>query len=120
MRGRFHAAKIVDFSRAAVSCAKGTVRGAPPSSSSSASSSERALLLSSTIRTEDVPVFLDDMETCLPCVTSRLALKRTYETYMIYADGFVGANLNVRLQLYYLGWIYGRRPQYAYLGPFLT
>ncbi|KAF8169650.1 hypothetical protein BJ912DRAFT_1048308 [Pholiota molesta] len=91
--GRSTSAKIMDFSRAAVSFAKGL----PPVRSSAASSpwtrrrKPGVLSLSSTIRRRDIPVFLSDVETHLPCVTSVLQLERTNEMYMIYADGFVGA-----------------------------
>jgi hypothetical protein len=93
--GRSTSVKIMDFSRAAVSFAKGL----PPVRSSASSSpwirrrKPGTLSLSSTIRTRDIPVFVDDVETHLPCVTSVLQLERTNEMYMIYADGFVGAKV---------------------------
>ncbi|KAF8171485.1 hypothetical protein BJ912DRAFT_119968 [Pholiota molesta] len=94
---------IADFSLAAVLFAKGML-DMPSPAPSSKGKPPGTLLLSSTIRTGDVPIFLDDVETHLPCVASILDLKQTNEFYMIYADGFVGANThddnNFRLTIY--------------------
>lgn len=51
------------------------------------------LLLSNIIRTTDVPFFLDDVKTYLPCVISTLDLMHVYDAYMIHADGIVGVNV---------------------------
>ncbi|KAF8192058.1 hypothetical protein BJ912DRAFT_924971 [Pholiota molesta] len=103
IEGLYRSVRIVDFSLAAVLFAKGML-DMPSYASSSKRKPPGKLLLSSTIRTEDVPIFLDDVETHLPCVTSILNLKQTNEFYMIYADGFVGADYhddnNLRLRIY--------------------
>jgi hypothetical protein len=100
---------IADFSLAAVLFAKGML-DMPSPAPSSKGKPPGTLLLSSTIRTGDVPIFLDDVETHLPCVASILDLKQTNEFYMIYADGFVGANVRPRV-----GFAYENRPRSKYL-----
>lgn len=57
------------------------------------------LLPPSTVRTQEVPVFLNDVETRLPCVMSTLDLKQSYTMYMIYADGIVCARVRSQLHL---------------------
>jgi hypothetical protein len=76
---------VFDFSRAAVVAAQGSLD--PPSSS--AEGTPGCLLLSSAIRTEDVALFLDDVETHLPCVHYTLDLMQSHGAYMIYADGIM-------------------------------
>ncbi|KAF8192077.1 hypothetical protein BJ912DRAFT_962766 [Pholiota molesta] len=72
---------IFDFSLAAVLFAKGIL------------GITGTLLAPSTISAETVPLFLEDVTTHLPCVLSRRDFEQIYETYMIYADGIVGIDM---------------------------
>jgi hypothetical protein len=86
---------VLDFSLAAVLSAKGVLpkhRAAP-----SPKEKPRTPLPSSIISIGDVPFFVDDVETYLPCVISKLDFKQVHEAYMIHDDGIIG--LNVRSQL---------------------
>jgi hypothetical protein len=91
-----YAVDVFDFSLAAVLSAKG-ILDAP--STAAAKGHPGRLLPSSTIRTEDAPLFLDDVETHLPCVRSTLDLKEIRIAYMLYADGIIGVNVRPPLFL---------------------
>ncbi|KAF9486106.1 hypothetical protein BDN70DRAFT_889499 [Pholiota conissans] len=55
---------------------------------------DAGLLLPPTmIKTSEIPLFLDDVETHLPCVSFTTDLDRTYTSFRIHADGFVGTNM---------------------------
>ncbi|KAF8192046.1 hypothetical protein BJ912DRAFT_1041417 [Pholiota molesta] len=85
-----HAVELFDFSLAAVLSAKGILDAPSPAA---AEGHPGRLLSSSTIRAEeDVPLFLDDVKTHLPCVQSTLDLKEISIAYMLYADGIIGVN----------------------------
>ncbi|KAF8169657.1 hypothetical protein BJ912DRAFT_888365 [Pholiota molesta] len=91
-----YAVDVFDFSLAAVLSAKG-ILDSP--STAAAKGHPGRLLPSSTIRTEDAPLFLDDVETHLPCVRSTLDLKEIRIAYMLYADGIIGVNVRPPLFL---------------------
>ncbi|KAF8171138.1 hypothetical protein BJ912DRAFT_911666, partial [Pholiota molesta] len=77
-----YAVDVFDFSLAAVLSVQG-ILGAPAAASEIGKPGH--LLPSSVIRTEDVPLFLDDVETHLPCVRSTLKLDAC-RGYILYAD----------------------------------
>ncbi|KAF8169636.1 hypothetical protein BJ912DRAFT_999277, partial [Pholiota molesta] len=86
---------VLDFSLTAVLSAKGVLtklRATP-----SPNKKPRTPLPSSIISVEDVPFFVDDVETHLPCLISTLDFTQVHEAYMIHDDGIIG--LNVRSQL---------------------
>jgi hypothetical protein len=87
---RPHAVDLLDFSLAAVLSAKGLL---DVPSTTTAKGHPGRLLLSSTLPKGDVPLFLDDVETHLPCVRSTLALREIRPAYMLYADGIIGVNV---------------------------
>jgi hypothetical protein len=97
---------IFDFSLAAVLSAQGSLDTHTPSSSPKGQPGK--LSPSSVIRTEDVPLFLDDVETRLPCVISTLHLSccsafmidtQHDPIYMMYADGIIDTNVRFELPL---------------------
>ncbi|KAF8169643.1 hypothetical protein BJ912DRAFT_888360 [Pholiota molesta] len=88
---RPHAVDLLDFSLAAVLSAKGLL---DVPSTTTAKGHRGRLLLSSTLPKGDVPLFLDDVETHLPCVRSTLALREIRPAYMLYADGIIGVNVD--------------------------
>jgi hypothetical protein len=88
----YNSVEVLDFSLAAVLSAGG-VLPMPPSSSEG--NFPGKLLSSSKLDTSQCPLFADDVETRLPCVSCTANLDRRYAKFMIYADGVVG--LNVRL-----------------------
>jgi hypothetical protein len=122
-----HAVDLFDFSLAAVLSAKG-ILDAP--STAAAKGHPGRLLSSSTIRAEeDVPLFLDDVETHLPCVRSTLDLKEICIAYMLYADGIIGVNvrpppffrlgismrIGFQLRIRYLGVFFGSTSRFLCL-----
>jgi hypothetical protein len=95
---------IFDFSLAAVLSAQGSLDTHTPSPSPKG----QPLSPSSVIRIEDVPLFLDDVETRLPYVISTLHLSccsafmidtQHDPIYMMYADGIIDTNVRFELSL---------------------
>jgi hypothetical protein len=97
-------AEVFDFSLAAVLSAQGSL----DTRSASPRGQPGKLLPASAIRTEDVPLFLDDVETHLPCVISTLHLTQSCSACMIYADGIIGVNVRPALSL---PWEFGFFPR---------
>ncbi|KAF9476574.1 hypothetical protein BDN70DRAFT_923207 [Pholiota conissans] len=107
-------AGILDFSLTAVSFARASSSRVPPDVDSNAllstfisspemlqfSCKEPTLLPPSTVRTSDLPLLVNDLETCLPCVlTTKDFGDKLYAGYMIYGDGILGLDINDEMHL---------------------
>lgn len=81
--------EVLDFSLAAVLSAQEI----SPTSAFFEKHKSGTLITSSTIRTEQLSVFKDDVETHLPYVSTQWNLKQAYSGCMIHEDGIIGVNV---------------------------
>ncbi|KAF9482976.1 hypothetical protein BDN70DRAFT_874392 [Pholiota conissans] len=93
---------ILDFSLSAVLSARGVFPLLLPSPQNDSG----ALSLSNKIDASNVPIFAEDVETYLPCVTRTWYFDKSYMGYLINADGVIGARIDVggdiHFDLYYV------------------